>query len=103
MPFKKEINNINININGYNIHGGSLTSRTSNNVSKKKPKKSNNIKEINFYNNDNKKNSKLNNNLISKKEVNPVKIKKIYESIKNNRLNHLNTNKSLGVKTKKKK
>ena len=43
LPYKKEINNINININDYNIHGGSLTSRTSNNVSKKKNKKKNNL------------------------------------------------------------
>lgn len=43
LPYKKEINNINININDYNIHGGSLTSRTSNNVSKKKTKKKNNL------------------------------------------------------------
>ena len=43
LPYKKEINNINININDYNIHGGSLTTRTSNNVSKKKNKKKNNL------------------------------------------------------------
>ena len=102
LPFKKEINNINININGYNIHSGSLTSRTSNNASKKKSKKNNNIKEIHFYNNDNKNRNKnlKNNNLISKKEGNPVRIKKIYDSIKNY---SLNTNKSLGTRTKKKK
>jgi len=102
LPFKKEINNINININGYNIHSGSLTSRTSNNASKKKSKINNNIKEIHFYNNDNKNRNKnlKNNNLISKKEGNPVRIKKIYDSIKNY---SLNTNKSLGTRTKKKK
>ena len=102
MPYKKEINNINININGYNIHGGTLTSRTSNNVSKKKSKANNNIKEINFYNNDNKilnKNNKQN-TLMSKKEGNPVRIKKIYDDIKSN---NLNNNKSLGVPIKKKK
>ena len=100
MPYKKEINNINININGYNIHRGSLTSRTSNNVSKKKNRKNKNQKEIFFYNNDSKifnKNGK-NNNLINKKEMNPVKIRKIYD-IKNN---HILTNKSLGNKMKKK-
>ena len=79
LPYKKEINNINININGYNIHGGSLTTRTSNNVSKKKNK---------------------NPNLMSKKEANPVKIKKIYEKVKNN---NLRTNKSSGIRTLKKK
>jgi hypothetical protein len=102
MPYKKEINNINININGYNIHGGALTSRTSNNVSKKKNKKYKNKKEINFYNNDSKiinKNGK-HNNLMNKKDGNPVKIRKIYENIKSN---HIYTNKSLGNKIIKKK
>jgi len=79
LPLKKEINNFNININGYNIHGGSLTSRTSNNVSKNKNNK---------------------NNLISKKEGNPVKIKKIFEKV---RTLHSSKNKSSGhVITKKK-
>ena len=106
MPYKKEINNINININGYNIHGihggGALTSRTSNNPSKKKSITKNNIKDINFYNNENKivnKNNKQN-TLMSKKEGNPVRIKKIYDNIKNN---NLNNNKSLGMPMKKKK
>ena len=102
MPYKKEINNINININGYNIHGGALTSRTSNNVSKTKNKKYKNKKEINFYNNDSKiinKNGK-HNNLMNKKDGNPVKIRKIYENIKSN---HIYTNKSLGNKIIKKK
>ena len=89
MPYKKEINNINININGYNIHGGSLTSR----ASKNKTKKNNGVKE-NYYNNDNKiiyKNKKQN-SLMNKIEGNPIKIKKIYDNIKNG---HLGTNKSL--------
>ena len=79
LPLKKEINNFNININGYNIHGGSLTSRTSNNVSKNKNNK---------------------NNLISKKEGNPVKIKKIFEKV---RTLHSSKTKSLGHVTIKKK
>ena len=79
LPLKKEINNFNININGYNIHGGSLTSRTSNNVSKNKNNK---------------------NNLISKKEGNPVKIKKIFEKVKTL---HSSKNKSSGHVTTKKK
>ena len=66
MPYKKEINNINININGYNIHGGSLTSRSSKNAIKKKRNKKNNIKEMNFHNNCNKiiSNKNKQNNLI---------------------------------------
>ena len=80
LPLKKEINNININVNGYTIHGGSLTSRTSNNVSKKKNKNQNNI--------------------MTKKEGNPVKIKKISEKMKNK---NLRTNKSSGFRTLKKK
>ena len=106
LPINKEINNINININGYNIHGihagGTLTSRTSNNPSKKKSKTKNNIKDIIFYNNDNKilnKNNKQN-TLMSKKEGNPVRIKKIYENIKNN---NIYNNKSLAMPNKKKK
>jgi hypothetical protein len=79
LPLKKEINNFNININGYNIHGGSLTSRTSNNVSKNKNNK---------------------NNLIGKKEGNPVKIKKIFEKV---RTLHSSKTKSLGHVTIKKK
>ena len=97
MPYKKEINNINININGYNIHGihagGALTSRTSNNPSKKKSKTKNNIKDI--LNKNNKQNT-----LMSKKEGNPVRIKKIYENIKNN---NIYNNKSLAMPNKKKK
>ena len=101
LPFKKEINNINININGYNIHSGSLTSRIStNNISRKKSKKNNGIKEINFYKNDNKilNKNKKNNSLRNKIEGNPIKIRKIYD---NN--GHINANKSLGSKTIKRK
>ena len=100
MPYKKEINNINININGYNIHGsGSLTSRNSKNASKKKNNKKNNIKEINFINNYNKiiNNNNKQNNLMKE---NPFRNTKIYENIKNNK--SLNTNKSLGIPNKKK-
>ena len=85
-----------------NIIGGSLTCRTSNNVSKKKNKKNNNVKEINFYNAEKKMihKRKKQNSLMNKKEGNPVKIKKMYDNIK---INHLNTNKSLGIRTSKKK
>ena len=85
-----------------NIHGGSLTSRTSNNVSKKKNKKINNIKEINFYNAEKKmiNKKKKQNSLLNKKEGNPVKIKKMYDNIK---INHLNANKSQGIRMLKKK
>jgi len=85
-----------------NIHGGSLTSRTSNNVSKKKSKKNNNIKEINFYNAEKKmiNKKKKQNSLVNKKEGNPVKIKKMYDNIK---INHLNANKSQGIRMLKKK
>ena len=87
LPFNKEINNINININGYNSPGGSLTSRTSNNASKKKCKRNHGIQEINLYNykkmnSKNKMNKKNNSNLMPRNEGNPVKIKKAYDSIK---------------------
>ena len=87
LPFNKEINNINININGYNPTGGSLTSRTSNNPSKKKFKRNPVIQEISLYNSENKRNKiniKNNSNLISRNEGNPVKIKKIYDNNKKN-------------------
>ena len=99
MPFKKEINNINININGYNINGGSLTSRTSNNISRKKSKKNKGVKDINYYNND-RKNNKKKSNLMGKIEGNPIKIKKIYDNSKDN---NLSNNKSLGNQMIKKK
>ena len=111
LPFNKEINNINININGYNAHGGCLTSRTSNNVSKKKNKSNgnNNGKEIYYYNQDfkmkikNKNMKKINNNnnLVSKNESNPVKIKKIYDNVKNSK--NIENRKITGYFKKKKK
>ena len=102
IPFKKEINNINININGYNMHGASLTSRASNNISRKKSKKNSEVKDINFYNNDNKNISKnkKQNNLMGKIEGNPIKIKKIYDNIKDG---HIIYNKSMGKQITKKK
>jgi hypothetical protein len=110
LPFNKEINNINININGYNAHGGCLTSRTSNNVSKKKNKSNgNNGKEIYYYNQDfkmkikNKNMKKINNNnnLVSKNESNPVKIKRIYDNAKNSK--NIENRKITGYFTSKKK
>ena len=101
MPIKKEYNNRNININGYSINRGSLTSRGSNNISNKKFNKNNDIKEINYYKNNNtiiNKNKKENN--LKNKIKNPVKIKIIYDVIKNS---HIKTNKSLGNRTSKKK
>ena len=61
LPFNKEINNINININEYNAHGDSLTSRTSKNVSKKKYKGNLNGNEIYYYNQEFKMKAKTNN------------------------------------------
>ena len=102
LPIKKEINNIDINIKGYNNNRGTLTSRGCNNINKKKCKKNINIKETNYFHNDNKiiNKNKKQNNLMDKIEGNPVKIKTIYDNIKNN---HINTNKSLGNRTTKKK
>ena len=102
LPIKKEINNIDINIKGYNNNRGTLTSRGCNHINKKKCKKNSSIKETNYYNNDNKiiNKNKKQNNLMDKIEGNPVKIKTIYDNIKNN---HINTNKSLGNRTSKKK
>ena len=94
-PFNKEINNINININGYNAHGGSLTSRASKNPSKNKYKKNMNVQDIPYYNkefkmkpkNKNIKKNIINNNFVSKNDNNPVKIKGVYNNIKNNNKN----------------
>ena len=85
-----------------NVLSGSLTCRTSNNVSRKKRKKNSGVKEINFYNAEKKviNKKKKQNSLMNKKEGNPVKIKKMYDNIK---INYLNTNKSLGIRTIKKK
>ena len=114
LPINKEINNINININGYNPPSGSLTSRTSNNVSKKKHYKRNNgVQEINIYNSENKLvtnvnncnktkiNRKINsNNLMSRNEGNPVKIKKMYDSIKTNKIEGNNNKGYLSARKK---
>ena len=92
-PFKKEINIINININGYNnTERGSQTSRESNSRNKKRLKeyKGKNKAEINFYNQEMKvkfKNKKEKNNLMSRnKNNNPVIIKGIYDSIGKNQI-----------------
>ena len=108
LPFNKGINNINININGYNAHGGCLTSRVSNNAIKRKLKV-NNRKDIHYYNQEFKMKQKNNNlqknnnndNIISKNENNPVKIKKIYDNYKYNK--YLDTHKITGNLTSRKK
>ena len=84
LPIGKQINNINININGLNINEGSLTSRACNNENRKRIK-GNNGQEINHYNKefkmkDKSKNVKKN-NMVSKNENNPVMIKKMYDNI----------------------
>ena len=87
VPIGKEINSI--NVNGYDAHRGCLTSRTSNNVSKKKYKGINIGQENNYYNKEfkikvkNKSIKKTKNNLISRNENNPVKIKRLYDNIQN--------------------
>ena len=93
LPFKKEINIINININGYNnTERGSLTSRERKNINKKRLKeyKGRNKAEINFYNQEvksklkNKNENKINNNnnlVITRNENNnPIIVKNIYEN-----------------------
>ena len=91
LPFKKEINIINININGYNnTERSSMTSRESKNKNKKKLKeyKGRNKAEINFYNQEiknkfkNKNENKINNNnLISRNENNnPIIVKNLYNN-----------------------
>ena len=92
LPFNRETNNINVNINGYNPSIGCLTSRTSNNGSKAKFKRSNDMQSMNLNSPENKssninrsKISKKNNNLLSRNEVNPVKIKNMYDTIQNSK------------------
>ena len=107
LPLNKEINNINININGYPPSGASLTARTSSNVSKKKYKKNTNIQEIYLYNMENKTYNKnkinnKNNNLLSKNEGNPVKIKKIYDSLQTKKMVVNNNNKNTGYSSARK-
>ena len=108
LPLNKEINNINININGYPPSGTSMTSRISNNVSKKKYKKNTNIQEIYLYNMENKaynkakmNNKKNNNNLLSRNEGNPVKIKKIYDSLQTKKM-FVKNNKNSGYSSARK-
>ena len=91
LPFDKEINSINININGYNPHVGSLTSRESNKSKKGAKYRGNNGQDLNYYNQEFKmkiksKNIKKNkNDIISRNENNPVKIKRFFDNIKNNK------------------
>ena len=91
LPFDKEINSINININGYNPHVGSLTSRESNKSKKGAKYRGNNGQDLNYYNQEFKtkvkgKNIKMNKNeIISRNENNPVKIKRLFDNIKNSR------------------
>ena len=95
LPFKKEINIINININGCNnTERGSLTSRDSNNKNKKKLKeyKGRNKAEINFYNQEIKsklknKNTINNDNLISRNDKsNPIIVKRICDNLGKNQI-----------------
>ena len=98
LPLGKEINNINININGCNVHNGCLTSRTSNKVSKKKYKGifNTNGQEIKYYNQEfkikvkDKNNIKKNNNIISRNDNNPIKINKLYDNSNNYNYNFEN-------------
>ena len=91
LPFDKEINSINININGYNPHVGSLTSRESNKSKKGAKYRGNNGQDLNYYNQEfkmkikNKNIKKNKNDIISRNENNPVKIKRFFDNIKNNK------------------
>ena len=88
LPFNKEINIINININGYNNNTDkiSLTSRESKNKNKKKLKeyKGRNKAEINFYNQEIKtkfKNKIGNNNIKLKNDRNnPVIVRSLFDN-----------------------
>ena len=93
LPYKKEINIINININGYNnnTEKGSLTSRESKNKYKKKLKeyKGRNKAEINFYNQEIKtkfKNKNGNNNIKYRNDNNnnPIIVKSLYDNLGKN-------------------
>jgi len=106
LPFNKEINNINININEYYPPAGSLSSRISSNNNKNQYKQNNGIEEINIYSFKNKINSrnKYKKNLSNKKSRNendPIKIEKINESNKKNK--YLMNNKYQGYLSSKKK
>ena len=90
LPFNKEINNINININEYYPPAGSLTSRVSSTNNKNQYKDNNGIEEINIYSFKNKINSKnkYKKNISNKKsrnDNNPIKTEKMNESIKKNK------------------
>ena len=93
---KKIILPINTNINGCIVHNGCLTSRTSNNTSKKKynGNLNNNGQEIKYFNQDfkikvkNKNIVQKNNNIISRNENNPIKIKKLYDNDNNHKSEH---------------
>ena len=96
LPYKKEINIINININGYNSpERGSVTSRDSKNQNNKKLQeyKGRNKAEINFYNQEikvkskNKNQNNINkNNLIARNDKsNPIIIRSIFDNIVKNK------------------
>jgi hypothetical protein len=106
LPFNKEINNINININEYYPPAGSLTSRVSSTNNKNQYKDNNGIEEINIYSFKKKINSKNKHkkNISNKKlrnDNNPVKIENMNDSIKKNK--HLTNNKCPGYFFTKKK
>jgi hypothetical protein len=96
LPYKKEINIINININGYNSpERGSVTSRDSKNQNNKKWQeyKGRNKAEINFYNqeikvklkNKNKNNINKNNLIARNDKSNPIIIRSIFDNIGKNK------------------
>jgi hypothetical protein len=108
LPINREINNINININGYNGNGGSSLSGISNNISRRKYKRNNNVPEINIYNSENEININKNkiirkniHNLLSRNEGNPVKIKKTYDTYKNNKCGNYKISCYLSARKKK--